>query len=42
MEAKPSGELIFHHDTLNRNDSSVNGEMSEVLEKSMESLVGPG
>jgi len=42
MEAEPSGELIFHHDTLNRNDSSVNGEMFEVLEKSMESLVGPG
>ena len=42
MEAEPSGELGFHHATLNRNGAGVNGELSEVLEKSMESLVGPG
>ena len=42
MEAEPSGELDFHHATLNRKGAGVNGELSEVLEKSMESLVGLG
>ena len=40
MEAKPSGVLVSHYDNLHCNDSIDIGGMSEVLKKSMESLVG--
>ena len=42
MDVEPSGVLVSHHNNLHRNDSSVIGGMSEVLKKSMESLVGLG
>ena len=42
MEVEPSGVLASYHDILHRNVSSNIGEMSEGLNKSMESLVGQG
>ena len=42
MEAEPSSVLVSHYDNLHSNDSSDIGGMSEVLEKSMKSLVGQG